>query len=105
LTSAPASTISRTHRGGSGVFDFRSTRSRTPLLHACSDGHTECAELLVASGASVGDADESGMTALMLACQGQNWPCARMLLEAGEAGPFYSRALVARAQWWCLVLW
>ena len=47
---------------------FRDSLGRTPLWHACANGHVEVLRLLVEAGAHIADADLSHWTGLHVAC-------------------------------------
>ena len=70
----------------------RSRGTRLPHYHnvtalhiACTTGHPETVEVLLASGASARDPDARGRTPLHTAAEFGNVKAARLLLQAGDA--------------------
>jgi len=55
----------------------------TPLMCASSNGHTECAKLLLDSGADVNIKSNDGWTPLMWASSKGRTECVKLLLECG----------------------
>jgi ankyrin repeat protein len=61
-------------------------KRRTPLMAATAKGHTDCARVLLALGASVNRGkSDSGATALYIGAQEGHLPVVRLLLQHGAA--------------------
>lgn len=76
---------------------------RTPLYHACRQGHTECAGLLIAACASINQCTLKGNTPLLAASHHGHLECARMLLSVHAQADYadndgYTPLLIASRQ-------
>ncbi|XP_014680798.1 PREDICTED: BRCA1-associated RING domain protein 1-like [Priapulus caudatus] len=56
---------------------------RTPLHHACAEGHREVVEVLLQYGAGVNLPDNTGLSPLQLARARDHTDCIRLLLDHG----------------------
>jgi ankyrin repeat protein len=66
-----------------GIIEHAKRGGFTPLLFAAQQGDRESAELLLAKGVDVNDADASGASVLVVAAHSGHSELARMLLERG----------------------
>lgn len=64
-----------------GIIETVKRGGFTPLLFAAQQGDQQSAELLLAAGADVNDADASGASVLVVAAHSGHGPLAQMLLE------------------------
>lgn len=67
-----------------GLASSRALAQATPLIQAAAAGRLEDVRQLLKAGASVGERDASGRTALLTATQGNHEAVARLLIEAGS---------------------
>jgi ankyrin repeat protein len=77
-----------------GIIDHAKRGGFTPLLFAAQQGDRQSAEVLLAAGADVNDADASGASVLLVAAHSGHGDLARLLLERGaepnDAGAGYT---------------
>jgi len=66
-----------------GSLDVVDKFGRTSLMYACLGDHTECAELLIKSGADVNMKDLLGRTPVLWAAHKENFGCLKLLLSRG----------------------
>jgi len=66
-----------------GSLDIVDKFGRTPLMYSCLADHSECAELLIKSGADVNMKDLLGRTSLLWAAHKGNFGCLKLLLSRG----------------------
>ncbi|XP_020794862.2 ankyrin repeat and SOCS box protein 9 [Boleophthalmus pectinirostris] len=57
----------------------------SPLLTACTQGHTACAKLLLENGANINSRTVDGHTALAMACARGHGACVSVLLQHGAS--------------------
>ena len=61
--------LKRLIESGSANVNVKISAGKTPLVHAASEGRSECVELLIKSGADVNRTDFRGRTALIVAAE------------------------------------
>lgn len=84
----------------------------TALHAACSRGHTDCARLLLYTGAVVEHYNSQGWTALHSAVVNDKACCARLLLGTGASADTLTKCsmvsplhmAIARSSMWCVVI-
>ena len=77
-----SSSLKRLLAAGADANQRSGNKARTPLMYACHMGSDACVKVLLQAGANIFAKDNDGVTALMIAEERGEEPCAKLIREA-----------------------